>query len=314
MCNVISMFAGIGGICLGFKQAGFNITWANEFDTAACKTYRHYFGNEYLVENDIRKINTNDIPDADIVAAGFPCQSFSIAGKQRGFNDRRGNLFFEVTRIIESKKPSVVFLENVPNLIEHDDGKTFLVIHNILSQLGYYIRYAILPAYEYGNLPQYRSRIYIVAFKNLELCEMFKFPEKTDLTYRVADIVDINNHQREYYYYSEVDDIFDNLNLKVKQIGRIYNMHNAIPQKPKYDLCPTLVASMGSMKNRVPVVRDIYGIRRLTLRECLDFQGFPRDYTFPNNIKIKDAYKQIGNSVCVPVVKRIAEQIKKVIE
>lgn len=146
--SVASLFAGIGGICLGFKQSGFDIVWANEVDNAACKTYRHNFGNEYLVENDIRKIKTDNIPDVDVLAGGFPCQPFSIAGRQRGFNDKRGNLFFEISRIVDAKRPKVIFLENVPNLVEHDDGKTFLVIYNSLVQFGYSIYYKIMAANE----------------------------------------------------------------------------------------------------------------------------------------------------------------------
>jgi len=157
--KVGSMFAGIGGICLCFKQAEFEMVWVNEINSAACKTYRHNFGNDWLIEGDIRKIAPQDIPDIDVLTAGFPCQSFSVAGAQKGFNDPRGNLFFEIARIIDVKRPRVVFLENVSNLIEHDSGRTFLVIYNSLVQFGYAIRYKVLNAHEYGNLPQPRSRI-----------------------------------------------------------------------------------------------------------------------------------------------------------
>ena len=122
--KVCSLFSGIGGIDLGFIQAGFQIVWANEKDPAACKTYRYNLGDDVLVESDIKKISADSIPDFEVLAAGFPCQPFSIAGKQRGFDDRRGNLFFEITRIIDAKRPKVVFLENVPNLIEHDKEVT----------------------------------------------------------------------------------------------------------------------------------------------------------------------------------------------
>ena len=161
--RVASLFAGIGGICLGFKQAGFEIVWANEFDSAACRTYRHNFGNSYLIEADICQVKTESIPDFDVLVGGFPCQPFSIAGRQKGFDDKRGNLFFEITRIMDAKRPKVVFLENVPNLMEHDDGKTFLVIYNSLVQFGYSIYYKVMGADEYGNLPQTRKRIYIVS-------------------------------------------------------------------------------------------------------------------------------------------------------
>lgn len=163
--KVASLFAGIGGIDLGFTQAGFEIVWANELDSAACKTYRANFDERCLVEGDIRTINPESIPNIDVLVAGFPCQPFSIAGKQAGFNDRRGNLFFEIAKVIDVKRPAVIFLENVKNLIEHDNGRTFLVIYNSLAQFGYYVKYKVLNALDYGNVPQNRERIFIIAFR-----------------------------------------------------------------------------------------------------------------------------------------------------
>ena len=146
--TVGSLFSGIGGIDLGFKQAGFDIVWANEFDRDAAKTYRHNFGGDHLVECDIRNVKSEDIPDFDVLVAGFPCQPFSIVGRQRGFDDPRGNLFFEIARIARDKRPPVIFLENVANLLEHDDGKTFLTIYNALVPHGYTFKYRVMDAIE----------------------------------------------------------------------------------------------------------------------------------------------------------------------
>lgn len=173
---ICSLFAGIGGIDLAFKQSGFEVVWANEFDKDACKTYRHNFPDTLLSECDIRKVNTDDIPDFDILAAGFPCQSFSVCGNKKGFADERGNLFFEIMRIADAKKPKIIFLENVANLTEHDNGKTFNRIHNELSDRDYYIRYLIADACNYG-IPQHRTRTYIVAFKDFDMCNKFQFPK-----------------------------------------------------------------------------------------------------------------------------------------
>ena len=162
--KVCSLFSGIGDIDLGFQQAGFDIVWANEFDKDAATTYRHNFGGEHLVECYIRNVNTSDIPDFDVLVAGFPCQPFSIAGKQKGFSDPRGDLFFQIARVAEAKKPQVIFLENVANLLEHDDGKSFLTIYNALVPYGYAFKYQVMDSFEYGNVPQHRSRIFIVAF------------------------------------------------------------------------------------------------------------------------------------------------------
>ncbi len=170
------MFSGIGGIDLGFEQAGFEIAWANDIDAEACKTYRHNFPNTYLIEGDVRDIDPRTLPDIDVLVAGFPCQPFSIMGYRRGFKDPRGNLFFEISRFIDIKRPKVVFLENVRNLMEHDDGKTFLVIYNTLAQFGYSVKYKVINATDV-NIPQNRTRIFIVAFLNIEDCDQFVFPK-----------------------------------------------------------------------------------------------------------------------------------------
>ena len=305
--RICSLFSGIGGIDLGFIQAGFEIAWANEKDPAACKTYRYNLGNDNLVEGDIKKISANSIPDFEVLAAGFPCQPFSIAGKQRGFDDRRGNLFFEITRIIDAKRPKVVFLENVPNLIEHDEGRTFLVIFNSLAQFGYDVYYKVMPANEYGNLPQARKRIYIVAVHE-SLNIQYSHPEKIDLKVNVDDIVDRSDRKNKIYYYSD-DPFLDKLQDIINNKRILYGMHDDRPQPMRSGLCPTLTAGMGTHENRVPVLVDDFGIRKLTLRECLDFQGFPKSFYFPNSVSLQDAYKQIGNSVCVPLIKRIADNI-----
>ena len=150
--KVCSLFSGIGGIDLGFQQAGFEIVWANEFDHDAAKTYSHNFGDTYLSEQDIKTVKTEDIPDFDVLVAGFPCQSFSSAGRQKGFDDPRGNLFFEIARIVKDKRPPVIFLENVANLLQHDDGKTFLIVYNTLVPFGYTFKYRVMDAMEYGNV------------------------------------------------------------------------------------------------------------------------------------------------------------------
>lgn len=188
--KVCSLFSGIGGIDLGFQQAGFDIVWANEFDHDAATTYRVNFGDKHLVEKDIRQVNLHDIPDFDVLVAGFPCQPFSIVGMQKGFKDPRGNLFFEIGRIIDIKRPPIVFLENVANLMEHDDGKTFLVIYNTLAQFGYAVKYKVLDSQEYGNVPQQRKRIFIVAFLDYDQCARFNYPEQIERTVQLNDILD----------------------------------------------------------------------------------------------------------------------------
>ena len=311
--KVASMFAGIGGICTAFEQAGFQMVWANEIDKAACNTYRYNMG-DWLVEGNIKNIVPTDIPDMDILTAGFPCQSFSIAGKQKGFNDARGNLFFEIARVIDVKRPRIVFLENVDNLIEHDDGKTFLVIYTSLAQFGYTVKYRIMPAHIYGNLPQPRSRIYLVAFLNIEDCDSFSFPEPIDLTASINNIINRSEQKNDIYYYGKDSIVYKKFGKRICDQNYIYRVSDKGLIRVRDRLCPTLTANMGTYPDRVPIVQDNYGIRKLTLRECLDFQGFPQSFRFPNSITINDAYKQIGNSVCVPVIRRIAENLHKTLK
>ena len=311
--KVCSLFSGIGGIDLGFMQAGFEIVWANEFDRDAARTYRHNFGNEHLVEKDIRKVDATTIPDFDVLVAGFPCQPFSILGKQRGFDDSRGMLFYEIERVVKAKRPQVIFLENVANLIEHDDGKTFLTVYNTLVPYGYSFRYRVMDAIEYGNVPQHRTRIFIVAFLDNDKCERFEFPEKIKRTTKLNDIIKRSERHDKSYYYTESSEYYDDLNKVAHDKQALYRIfEKGVSAKPYY-VCPTLVASMGAFMHRVPVVRDDYGIRMITPYECLALQGFPEDYRFPK-IPIASAYKQCGNSVVVPVIRRIAENIMNVIK
>ena len=172
--RVGSLFAGIGGIDLGFQQAGFEIVWANELDKAACKTYILNFPDTELFECDIRKLDTSLLSKVDIITAGFPCQPFSVCGNQKGFYDNRGNLFFEIMRIVDVIKPQVIFLENVANLVEHDKGRTFNVIHNELVSRGYFLRYIVADACDYG-IPQHRTRTYLLAFRDVKQCESYHF-------------------------------------------------------------------------------------------------------------------------------------------
>lgn len=303
------MFAGIGGICQGFKQAGFDIVWANEKDKAACNTYRYNWGSSWLRECDIKTIDAGDIPDMDVLTAGFPCQPFSIAGKQKGFCDPRGNLFFEIARVVDVKRPKVIFLENVSNLVEHDNGRTFLVIYNSLVQFGYFVKYRVMDAHLYGNIPQPRSRIYIVAFNDINLCNSFEFPGEINLTCTINDIINRREKKHDIYYYQSGSDVIKKYGNQIEDSNYIYRISDRGLIRVRQHFCPTLTANMGTYPDRVPIVCDDFGIRRLTLRECLDFQGFPQDFRFPNTITIHDAYKQIGNSVCVPVIKRIAMNI-----
>ena len=300
------MFAGIGGICLAFKQNGCKIVWANEIDKWACKTYRLNFGDEYLVEGDIQNIDAKSIPKFDILTAGFPCQTFSSVGLLQGFNDPRGNLFFETARVINAVKPRVVFLENVANLEKHDDGRTFEIIKKTLEDLKYHVVYQVMNAKEYGNIPQQRNRIYIVAFKyKKDLCK-FHFPRKIPLTITAFDLFD-TEHQLDRYY-MDGHRMWDRMMEYMDDRKRVYRFTDWGLSRGMEGICPTLLAAMGSRFERIPFFYDNYSVRLITPREAARLQGFPESYQLPTEHE-KQIYKQIGNSVCVPVVSRIVKNI-----
>lgn len=237
--TVASLFAGIGGIELGFAQAGFQILWAIEKDHKCCLTYRHNHKEIPLIEADISNVDPHSLSTVDVIAAGFPCQSFSIAGRQRGFCDNRGNLFYEVIRFVQAIQPRVVFLENVQNLQEHDNGRTFITIHNALVENGYYIRYRVMRASEYGNVPQIRDRIYIVAFKDIADCDVFKFPDTIPLTVSIDNIINRHEEKNRVYYYQKNDLFFAKVREIVTDQSSIYRVYHESIKITQNHMCPT---------------------------------------------------------------------------
>ena len=311
--KVASLFAGIGGICYGFKQAGAEIVWANEIDKDACKTYRHNFGGDYLVEGDIKLVDPNTIPDIDILNGGFPCQAFSVAGYRKGFDDERGNLFFEITRLLEVKRPRAVLLENVKNLEGHDHGNTFKVIKEQLELLGYHVHHKVLNTMEYGDVPQNRERIYIVGFLSKEAYDKFTYPEEIPLTRTIHDIIDVTDKKPLGLYYDK-SKYYPELKKTMTKKDTVYQWRRVYCRENKSNVCPTLTANMGTGGHNVPLILDDFGIRKLTPEECVGFQGFPAEFSFPDDICNASKYKQAGNSVSVPVIKRIAENMIKAMD
>lgn len=307
--KVAGFFSGIGGIELGFKQAGFEIIYSNEIDNKAIETFKLNHSNKIVVD-DIKNINEKDIPDVDVIVGGFPCQAFSIAGYRKGFEDERGEIFFQLVRIIRKKMPRVIFMENVKNLLTHDRGNTYSVIKKVLEEMGYFLKVKILNACEYGNIPQNRERIYIVGFRNKEDYCHFIFPNSIELNKKIENIIDFNKKVDERYYYTENNCKFYNiLKNNIKNKNTIYQWRRKYLRENKSNLCPTLTANMGTGGHNVPIVLTQYGIRKLTPKECLLLQGYPEDFILSKGLANSHLYKQIGNSVVVPVVKRIAENI-----
>ena len=302
------MFAGIGGIDLAFEQAKFKIVYANEIDKYACRTYRLNFPNTNLVEDDIQQVNVETIPDFDVLVAGFPCQAFSSVGLKKGFDDPRGNLFFETARVIKAKKPKAVFFENVANLLKHDNGNTFDTIKRTLEELDYYVVYKVMNASDYG-IPQQRNRIYIVAFLDQEKANSFIFPESRVLKKTAFDLLE--KEKVDDIYYMDNHKKWAELSKTVIDKKRIYRFTDWGISKGRENICPTLLAAMGSPYERIPFFKDNFSIRKITQREAARLQGFPENFIFPIKKTPKQVYKQIGNSVCVPLVNEIAKEIYK---
>ena len=309
-----SFFAGVGGIDKGFESTGnFEVVYANEFDSYPVKTYE--LNSSIKVDcRDIHDVKVEEIPDFDVMLAGFPCQAFSIAGYRKGFDDEkgRGTLFFELVRIFKAKKPKIIFLENVKNLVGHDNGNTFSVIVDELKKEGYNVKFSVLNAMEYGNVPQNRERIYIVAFKDIEKYKNFEFPLPVPLTTKLTDIIDFNKKLDEKYYYTEgkyKGDIYEKLVEAMDDPNAIYQWRRKYVRKNKSGVVPTLTANQGEGGHNVCLIMTKHGIRKMTPHECFNAQGFPKDFKLPSDMSESRLYKQAGNSVCVSVIERIAYNI-----
>lgn len=310
-----SFFAGVGGIDKGFEETkAFKVIYANEFDPYPVKTYESNF--KIKVDcRDINNVGSDEIPDFEVLLAGFPCQAFSVAGNRQGFDDEKGRgiLFFELIRIIKEKKPEIVFLENVKNLVSHDNGNTFSVIINELKSEDYFIKFSVLNAMEYGNVPQNRERIYIVAFKDENVYRRFNFPMPVRLTTKITDVIDFESSEDEKYYYTKgkyKGNLYEKLVEAMDDDYAVYQWRRKYVRKNKSGVVPTLTANQGEGGHNVCLVKTKNGIRKMTPHECFNVQGFPKTFVLPNDMSDARLYKQAGNSVCVSVIKRIAEEIK----
>ncbi|QUH21252.1 DNA cytosine methyltransferase [Alkaliphilus sp. B6464] len=323
--RIIDLFAGMGGFRIAFENQGCECVFSSEIDKYARETYKENFG-EYP-SGDITKISSDEIPDFDILCAGFPCQPFSIGGLRLGFEDSRGTLFFEVARIIKEKRPSCFILENVKGLVNHDSGNTLKTIESILDEIGYNFSYKILNALDYG-IPQNRERWYCIGFKkeleisfnesSRECSRVFNFPKTRELKFFVEDIIEEN-----VIGYDCTAKATENINIHlpvfVEKNGKIQDrviIANEIrPSRCSFKnngTIPCFTAKMGTGGNNVPVIVDYN--RKLTERECLRLMGFPESYKIKPNSH--QSYKQIGNSVVVPIIEELAnrmiELLKKV--
>ena len=311
----IDLFAGIGGFRIAAQNLGGRCVFSSEFDPNAQKTYAHNFGE--IPYGDITLPETKQAIPAkfDCLFGGFPCQPFSIAGYRKGFSDTRGTLFYDIAEILKTRNPPAVFLENVKNLTTHDGGKTFEVIKSTLEELGYVVYHKVMNAMEYANIPQNRERIFIVCFdpKQVPGCDRFKFPEKITLTKSIHECIDANLDDPKLIYTSSMSH-YSELVREITDIDSIYQWRRQYVRKNQSHVCPTLTANMGTGGHNVPLIIRNGIIRKLSPRECLNFQGFPRSYQFPASIATSAMYKQAGNSVVVPLIQAVCAEMIKVMD
>ena len=302
--TVVSLFSGAGGLDLGFHNAGCEIIWANDFDKYAVQTYRENFDNA-IIYDDINNIDFKDIPDADVIIGGFPCQPFSMMGSELGFDDVRGTVFFTVADLIKRKidkgaKPKVVVLENVRRLLTHDGGNTFKVIKHIMEkELGYKVFYKILNSSDFG-VPQTRNRIFIVCFDNQDV--EFTFPETIDLNCTMHDMLEENVNDKYFLSDKILKTILSNGTGK-------YNAKSEIDLEIARPLCSTMHKMHRACQDNY--VTDRGRVRRLTPREAARLQGFPDDFLIP--VSDTQAYRQFGNAVTVNVAEAVARSILEVL-
>lgn len=310
----IDLFAGIGGFRIALQSLGGKCVFSSEWDANAQKTYFYNFGE--IPYGDITKESIkNCIPDGfDVLCAGFPCQAFSIAGYRKGFEDTRGTLFFDVAEIIKRKRPKVVFLENVKNLYTHDNGKTFAVIKATLEELGYVVYHKVMNSMEYANVPQNRERIFIVCFdpNQVKNHHQFSFPERTELTHTIHDCIDPEINDKALFYGAKFIH-YEELKRDMVSMDTIYQWRRQYVRENKSNVCPTLTANMGTGGHNVPLILTKYGIRKLSPKECINFQGYPKEYQFPTSIANSAKYKQAGNSVVVPLITKVCQNIISII-
>lgn len=311
----IDLFAGIGGFRLAMQNVGGKCVYSSEWNKDAQQTYLTNFGD--LPFGDITLAETKaQIPKHfDVLCGGFPCQAFSIAGYRKGFAETRGTLFFDIQQIVEKHRPKAVFLENVKNLVSHDKGNTFKIILEVLEeQLGYKVFHKVLNSMTHANVPQNRERIFIVAFDPEQVPDYqnFQFPQAIDLTNTIHHLIE-KEKQDDKYYYKKNHPYYPELEKTMLKNDTVYQWRRVYVRENKSNVCPTLTANMGAGGHNVPLIKDNYGIRKLTPKECFAFQGYPMDkYVLP---KLADSklYMQAGNSVTMPLVQRISEEIVKVL-
>lgn len=320
--RVGSLFAAIGGFSRAFQEAGATEVWANEKDRFAVETFKLNYPSVSCIHKPIEDLSVRGdaLKPVHILTAGFPCQPFSVAGEKLGFKDERGMLFLHITRIIREfgkEKPWILLLENVKNFRTHDGGRTFKRVQTEIQKAGYWFSEKdaqILNTSTHSTVPQNRERVFMVAMSCDRFnANTFKFPEPLPehSTTSVKSLLDLSHKAEEEFYFKPANQYYKLFAAAMKdgETGEIYQLRRNYVRKNMSGLCFTLMANMGEGGHNEPVIKDRWGIRKLTPRECARLQGYGDWFKFPPEMSRSQLGKQIGNSVTVPLVRRIAENI-----
>lgn len=317
------LFAAIGGFCRAFQEQGAEVLWANEKDRFAAETFRLNFPDLRYIEKPVEDLSMHGdrLDPVDVLTAGFPCQAFSIAGEKRGFNDPRGLLFLHIIRIIRefgTNRPKVLLLENVKNLTAHDKGRTFKRIQMEVQKAGYWFTDAnarIVNTAEYTDIPQNRERVFMVAMSRAHFPSnsyVFPAPHDSGGCRPVRSFLDLAKKADPCHYFTPDSQYYEPFREAIEEGGRehIYQLRRSYVRRNMSGQCFTLMANMGEGGHNQPVIKDRWGIRKLTPRECARLQGYADSwFKIPEALSNTQVYKQIGNSVTVPLVARFAEGI-----
>jgi DNA (cytosine-5)-methyltransferase 1 len=321
--TVGGLFSGVGGIELGFMNNGFEVLWSNDIDEASAVTFRKNFTHKHILQ-DIHTLKGKDLEPVDVLVGGFPCQAFSIAGYRKGFKDDRGNLFFEIIRLVNElkKRPKVLFLENVKNFYTHDNGNTFKVVKEALEKNGYYVFSSVINTSKFTKIPQNRERTFIICFDegsdailnpSAKMTQFFQtvFPPNKNIKPDHISKYLKKDKVEDKFYYGKDKYMYEELKDTMRSTDTIYQWRRLYVRENKNNVCPTLTANMGTGGHNVPLIVDNFGYRKLTPRECFNFQGFPKKFKLPTDIANSHLYKQAGNSVTVKVIELLAAEIKR---
>lgn len=323
-----SLFAGLGGFIVAADRKRFRTVFANELDTECVGVLRTNFKDIDVDARDVRQVRPELESalsgDIDVLSAGFPCQSFSQAGENKGFDDDRGRLFYEIPRLCSELPsfPKVLLLENVPFLKQFDGGSRLRTVVHELRKVGYWIAESnaqILDSFDYGDTPQRRERLFIVAVHSSHFKRnKFQFPEPvTTHSQSLWDIVDRSEQGNAHLYLDGDNKYFRMIERKVAEHGRdrLYQIRRTEVRPCPEGVCPTLTANMGGGGHNVPFVVDEYGIRRLSVPEVARLQCIrPGEIAFPPGISDSAALKMLGNAICVDVAAGLFDSISRLLE